>query len=243
MTNNETKQLKSSLSIIDGVKDSIPISFGYIPVAITFGLLAKSYDIPNIIIVMMSAVIYAGSSQFMGIKLISLGTPYPEIILTTFMINIRNLLISSAMSIKTEEDLSKNKRAIIGYTVTDETFAILSSIDEEKVGFSYLLGLQGFLFISFNIGTFLGVYVVSSINPELMNSLGISIYAMFISILLPSIKKSRKIALICLVSIAISICITYIPFKISTGWVMIVTALVASSIGGYLHTKEVNKDE
>lgn len=42
---------------IQGVTAGIPVALGYIPIAITFGLLARSADLPFIIPVLMSGFV------------------------------------------------------------------------------------------------------------------------------------------------------------------------------------------
>ena len=46
----------TKLTIADGFKAGVPIVIGYIPIAIAFGILAKSAGIPNNISVLMSLV-------------------------------------------------------------------------------------------------------------------------------------------------------------------------------------------
>ena len=40
-----------------GMRAGIPVAVGYIPIAIAFGLLAKSFDMPNVITLAMSLFI------------------------------------------------------------------------------------------------------------------------------------------------------------------------------------------
>ena len=90
-----------------GMKAGLPIAIGYLPIAITFGLLAKSAGLPNVISALMSFAVYAGASQFIAVQLFSLGTLPWEIILTTFIINLRHLLMSAAISQRLPARLGK----------------------------------------------------------------------------------------------------------------------------------------
>ncbi len=49
---------------------SLPIFIGYIPVAVTFGLLAKSTGLTLLETFSFSALVFAGASQFMALQLI-----------------------------------------------------------------------------------------------------------------------------------------------------------------------------
>lgn len=228
----------------EGLKDALPIALGYIPISITFALLAKSYQIPNMIIVLMSLLVFAGSSQFIGIKLISLGVTFPEIILTTFIVNFRNSLMSSAMAQKIDSNESPFKRAMIAYTVTDETFAIASSKMKYHIPTAYIAGLQGLLFFAFNLGTVLGTFIINDISPRITQSMGITIYAMFISILIPSVKKSNKVLRIVIISASISSFLTFQPWiSISMGWIIIIATVITAMTMAYFDTEKEMDNE
>ncbi len=74
----------------DGVKSGTAIAIGYAPVALMFGLLAKSTGLTLIDTTLMSMIVFAGAAQYISLNLLSLGTGPFEIILTTFILNIRH---------------------------------------------------------------------------------------------------------------------------------------------------------
>ncbi len=80
------------------------------------------------------------AGQFAGTKLIIAGAPLFEIALTTFVINIRYLLMSFALSQKLVPNTSMLKRALISFGITDETFA-LAALEKDDISFSYMVGL------------------------------------------------------------------------------------------------------
>ena len=81
-----------------GILASIPIFIGYIPVAITFGLLAKATGLTLLESFLFSALVFAGASQFMALQLMSLGVAHLQIIAITFIMNFRHFLMSSYLS-------------------------------------------------------------------------------------------------------------------------------------------------
>src|SRR5690349_9628755 len=103
-----------------GMKVGVPVAVGYIPIAIAFGLLAKTAEVPNQITILMSFLIYAGASQFIGVNLLVLGASYSEIILTTFILNLRHFLMTAALAQKVNADVSKTWRSLLAFGITDE---------------------------------------------------------------------------------------------------------------------------
>ncbi len=80
-----------------GIKDSIPICLGVIPFGISFGLLALQAGFSSLEAISMSIIVMAGSSQLMAIGMISQGATLGAIILATFFINLRFIIMSSAI--------------------------------------------------------------------------------------------------------------------------------------------------
>ena len=98
--------LNTKSRIWQGLTTGWPICLGYIPIGLAFGILAQQAGLTPIQIGIMSLVVFAGSSQFIAISMLSSGANLPSIVATTFMVNLRHLLMSSAVSI----NLLHNKR-------------------------------------------------------------------------------------------------------------------------------------
>src|SRR5699024_4727466 len=77
-----------------GIQAGFPIILGYIPVAITFGVLAAQSGLSLFEITLMSALVFAGASQFMGVNMIVAGTSMIEIVVATFVLNFRHFIMS-----------------------------------------------------------------------------------------------------------------------------------------------------
>ena len=62
------------------------------------------------------------------------------------------------------------------------------------------------------------------------NSFNISLYALFVAILVPSIKENRQIALLVLITAVLNIILT----QVIGNWSLIVSTLVGAAIGMYI---------
>ena len=66
------------------------------------------------------------------------------------------------------------------------------------------------------------------------NALGVALYAMFIAIVIPEMKKARSMFLIVSLAVMIRCAFYWIPFlreHVSDGFAVIICAVVASGIG------------
>ncbi len=220
----------------NGLVKGLPIGLGYLPVSFTFGFMAVNAGLPVWLAVLISMSNFTSSGQFAGTNLIIAGGSYIEITLTTFVINMRYMLMSLSLSQKTEKTTSLLHRLLFSFGITDETFAIASTESKNITG-SYMYGLITLPYLGWITGTFLGA-CTSGILPEIAKgAMGIALYAMFIAILIPPAKKQAPILYAILISILITYILRYIPIFqfISNGFCTIIATIAASMIMAYLY--------
>ncbi|WP_160153685.1 AzlC family ABC transporter permease [Microbulbifer sp. ALW1] len=75
-----------------GVRESIPLLGGYIPVAISFGLIAVQSGFSSWEAVAISVLIYAGASQFLFVAMVASGAPLWFVVVMTLLINARHVI-------------------------------------------------------------------------------------------------------------------------------------------------------
>lgn len=219
----------------EGVIASLPIAAGYVPIAMAFGILSKTNGIPLVYCFLFSAFVYAGASQFMALNLLSAGTGYIGIVITTLLVNFRHFLMSASMAARLTEQKKKYK-PIIAFGITDEVFSI-ASFSGKEITDGFLLTLEIMAYLSWLAGTISG-YLIGQLLPSvLQNSMGIALYAMFAAILIPQIKKSKQIAILVCSSAILNTAISHIKF-LPQGWSFIITIILASAAGTFIFDKE-----
>ncbi|WP_058484831.1 AzlC family ABC transporter permease [Defluviitalea phaphyphila] len=221
-----------------GFKSGIPIALGYFPVSFTFGLMAVNGGLPVLLTVFISLSNFTSAGQFAGTSLIIANAPLFEIALTTFIINIRYMLMSLSLSQKITSEMSLFKRHIIAFGITDEIFAI-ASLEKNNISFSYMLGLIITPFLGWALGTATGGIACSILPAKLQSAMGIALYAMFIALIIPPAKKSKASLVVITSGVLISSIIKWCPFlhQISTGFRIIIATIIASSIGALFFPK------
>lgn len=210
-----------------GFQSGISIAIGYAPIAMTFGLLAKTTGLSVGETVLMSLLVYAGASQYISLSLLSLGTGILEIILTTFIVNIRHFLMSAALNEKCEEDHLVNK-VIYSFGVTDETFSV-AAMQEDKITTGYMFGVNLIAYMSWIVCSGLGYLVGASLPQTLQESMSIALYAMFIGLLVPSMKKSVKVIFLAAIAACFNTIFT-LTHALSTGWAIVLATLLSAVI-------------
>jgi 4-azaleucine resistance transporter AzlC len=100
-----------------------PICLGYFPIGLALGVLAQKAGLPWWAVAMMSLLVFAGSAQFICVAMLAAGVSIPEIILTTFVVNLRHTLMSSALAVHLP-GVSRRFLSLYAYGITDESFAV-----------------------------------------------------------------------------------------------------------------------
>lgn len=220
---------------IRGIKKGFPICLGYIPVSFTFGLIAVKMGFNPLEATIISMTNMASAGQFAGIRLIEGGAPYIELVITTFVINLRYMLMSLSLSQKVASDMPFYKRAVMAFCITDEVFA-LAAMEKDDVSFPFFGGLMTTPIAGWTLGTFLGAVASSLLSPMLQGCFGIALYCMFIAIIIPPARKGRKVAIAVVVSALLSCLFKYVPgINVLSksgggGWAIIVAAILGAAI-------------
>jgi 4-azaleucine resistance transporter AzlC len=231
-----TLLVKRQSEFRQGIQAGISIAIGYMPVALTFGLLAKSTGLSTNETVLMSLIVFAGAAQYISLSLLAVGTGVFEIILTTFIVNIRHFLMSASLNEKMEDD-SPIKKALYSFGITDETFSV-TAVKDGTVPTAYMFGVILISYASWVINSGIGHLIGASLPATLQESMSVALYAMFIGLLVPSMKKHRKVVVLaCLAAIFNTILTQFIP----TGWA-IVTATLLSSMTVEYFVKVTSKE-
>ena len=107
----------------DGALAAWPICFGYIPIGLALGVLASQAGIPVWAVTMMSVLVFAGSAQFICVAMLAAGASAWSIIFTTFVVNLRHFLMSSAVAVHLG-GVGRRFLSFFAYGITDESFAV-----------------------------------------------------------------------------------------------------------------------
>ena len=204
-------------AFLRGIRDGMPIALGYLAVAFALGIKATEAGLYSWQSALMSLLNVTSAGEAAGIALIGAGTTYMELGFTQLVINIRYLLMSCALSQRLSPKTGILHRLLMGHGVTDEIFGI-SIACEGRLSPYYSYGAMAVAIPGWTLGTFLGAIMGELLPERIVIALSVALYAMFIAIILPPAKKSRKLAVLIAISMASSGLLTFICNKLSLAW-------------------------
>ena len=222
---------KSSL-FSKGLKDGIPIGIGYIPLAMAVSMMAVKNGVPFGPWGLLSALCYSGSAQSAILNLISGGeTSILMYILTFSIINCRHILFSLSLAQKTDRNMGFLQRTLFIIFNTDETFAI-SMQKKGTLHGSYLLGIAVAPYAGWLTGIFSGFLFTSILPASVKSAFGITLYAMFLALVVPPMKRSVSVSIIVFIAASISLFLECVPFiNLTSGQIMMICTIVTCLIG------------
>jgi 4-azaleucine resistance transporter AzlC len=210
-----------------GFGRAMPIVLGYVPIGFAFGVLAQKAGISALHAILMSVLVYAGSAQLVAVGLINANTPPLSMVLTTFVVNLRHMLMSAALS-PYLADWRPVEIAAFTYELTDETFAVHAArFDtgewEKSVALTTNVVAQG----SWVLGTGLGAVAGQAVSDVRPWGLDYALPAMFIALLVLQIKDKAHI----LVAVFSGLLALGLHLAGAGQWSVIITTVVGAAVG------------
>ncbi len=212
-----------------GLTRALPIAMGYIPIGFAYGVLAQQAGLSAFNSFAMSLIVYAGSSQLIAVSMFAAGVPALSIVLTTFVVNLRHLLFSAAMSPHLK-GWRKPELAAFAYELTDESFALHSAsvADGAKIPpKSEMLALNVTAQASWVLGSWLGIVAGRLIADTQAFALDYALPAMFIALLVMQTRQRRDIGVAVFAGL-LAVTLTLLGLS---HWSVIIATVTAATAG------------
>jgi 4-azaleucine resistance transporter AzlC len=196
-----------------------------IPFGIIFGTLSASSGLSLAGAVAMSALVFAGSSQFIALGLLASGSSGLVIVLTTFVVNLRHLLYAVSL-LPYVKSLPQRWRIPLAFWLTDEAFAVAMqryfSQDYSPHKHWYHLGSSVAMYLDWQLGTWVGLMLGNSIADASQWGLDFAMSVTFIGMTIPYLKNRPTLTAV-MVAAALSLLTYPLPHKLG---------LMVSAMGG-----------
>ena len=220
----------------EGCRDALPICLGYIAVSFAFGIEASKIGMSVFQAAMTSLLNVTSAGQFSALEIIARNGSFIELAILQFIINLRYMLMSCALSQKLDPELGTGHRLGISYGVTDEIFGV-SVLRKGRLYPAYSYGLIVTSVFGWVLGTSLGAFSGQIMPERLISCLGLAIYGMFIAIIIPDTRTSKAVMAVVLSAMALSTVFTYAPVlgtAISSGFRIIIITVVVAAVAALL---------
>ncbi len=163
----------------------VPLWLGVVPFGLAYAVIAREAGLSLVETQALSVFVFAGSAQVSAVGLFGRGAGGLEIVLTTFLLNVRHVLYG--VSLGRRVPMTRRQRLVAAYFLTDEAYGV--SIARGARSFRFVLGAELSLFLVWNAATFAGALLGGVIpDPE---RLGIDFVfpVAFLALLVPLLRR------------------------------------------------------
>ena len=217
---------KNRSTFSQGAAAAWPICLGYMPIGLAFGVLAQKAGYSPLEIGLMSVIVFAGSSQFIGVSMLAAGASMISIVATTFIVNLRHFLMSSALAVYLK-NTNRKKLSFFAYGVTDESFAVnLSKFRDEHWDLNSALVTNFTANFTWIISTVLGG-IGGQFIPAHAFGIDYALIAMFICLLVFQIRGFLYVVVAAVAGIMALILSVLIPGNSY----IVIASMAAAAIG------------
>lgn len=185
-----------------GIRDSLPIVAGYLPVAFTFGVGAIQAGLSAGQALMISALVFAGASQFVFVALVGTGSSAWTLISAALLMNVRHAFYGPSLLSYLDRKQQRIPLALLAFGLTDEVFATaIAGTAKQKEGDMdvWLLGLETGAWSSWLSGTVLGACTGMQLLEQsafIRDTLEFVLPALFCSLLLQCTRHGGRSAVL-----------------------------------------------
>lgn len=205
---------------LDGARLSIPVVVSAAPFAMLFGALAVANGLSVFEAVLMSATVYGGASQMVGIELFGQKVAPWLIVLSIFAVNFRHVLYSAAIGSRLAH-WPRWQQAVGYFLLTDPQFAIAEAHAEKghKVSFIWYFGLGLPVAFFWALGTWVGAMFGGLVpNPHAIG-LDFLLPIYFFGIVMGFRKRPLWLPVVAVAAVASIVAYKYVgsPWHVSIG--------------------------
>jgi len=218
---------------ISGLKAELPIALSVIPFGMIYGVLALEAGLPESATQAMSAIIFAGSSQFISTQLFSQSAPGLIIVITVGVVNLRHLLYSASIA-QYVQRLPVHWKLLLAYLLTDEAYAVsitrYNQPDDVRDKHWFFLSSGLMLWVIWQLSTAAGIFLGATIPASW--SLDFTLALTFIALVVPALKDRPSLGA-AVTAGAIAVATASFPYRLG----ILVAALVGILTGLWLEKR------
>lgn len=217
------------------MRAGIPIGLGYYAVAFSLGIIASKAGLTWWMGAVSSFLTRASAGEYGVYSLVAVGAAYSEVIGLSLVANIRYLLMTAALTQKFRPGTSLVKRILTALCMTDEVFGI-SIAYPGYLAPSYTFGAMIVSTVMWSAGCASGIAAGDVLPANVVSALSVSLYGMFLAIIMPPAKENRAVLWAVVASFVASGLCAVMPLlsEINSGTRIILLTVLISALAAWI---------
>lgn len=205
---------------VEGALKALPVIISAGPFAVLFGAVAVANGQTVAEAALMSATVYAGASQLVGIELFGQAVPMWIVVLSILAVNFRHILYSAALT-PFIDHYTLPQKLLSFFLLTDPQFAEALARGESgrPVPFAWYFGFGAMIYVPWVAMTAVGGLVGKAMGDPALWGIDVLLPIYFLGLVL-GFRKRGNFLLIVTVSAVVSVVAQHLigaPWHISVG--------------------------
>ena len=234
----------------EGARDGVPIGLGYLAVSFSLGIAARGVGLTPFQGFVASILNNASAGEYAAFTLMAAGGTLVQMGIVTLVANARYFLMSCAFSQRFAGGTRLVHRLLVGFALTDELFGIAIA----RPGYIdpyYSYGAMATAMPGWAFGTALGIALGNVMPPRVVSALSVALFGMFLAIVVPPSRKSRRLLAVVAASFAASLAFELAPYvsSLDSGTRIIILTVAISAVAALVFpvadggAQELGQDE
>lgn len=224
--------------IVLGARDAIPIVLGYLPLGMTFGVLAGEVGLSIFQATMMSVLCFTGAGQYIAIGVIKAGGAVFTIIIANILVNIRYFLFATSLVPKLKGRVPTFWAALLSYGLTDETYAVsINRYQDHPPSTEYMAALNLTSHAGWISSTLLGAWLGAFISNTEQLGLNFALPAMYLCLLFMVTNRRSDIYVAILTAVLCLLVGYLLPSSMQNLSNIIIATIIGATVGVFLRDR------
>lgn len=217
-----------------GVFDILPVLAAAAPIGLLWGTLAAAKGFTPFEAWLASATVFAGASQFVAVDMWQDPVPLLLVVLTTFIVNVRHLLMGASLQ-RHLGDFSGPGRLLAMFFMTDESWAFAErKVLTDTLRPAYYFGVALSMWLVWTSASLAGAIAGRSLGDAAAYGFDFAFSAMFIAILAGFWKGPRTGAVLATSAVTAALAKLSVP----GAWYIIIGGVAGVIVAALLHSEQ-----
>lgn len=190
------------------VADSSVVMLGIAVLGLGLGIILNAHGLPIWTAPLLSALVFAGSVEFLMVGLVSAGTPLASIALTVFLVNARHLVYGLSYPLHSVKGFWAKALAI--HTLCDEAFALNSGPDRNERSGARILWVNVLIYVSWILSVILG-YVLGASFLSSLKGVDFVMVAIFTILAMDGYRANPDRVTVLFVAVSAAVALIFAP--------------------------------
>lgn len=232
---SESRVTFTRQGVLRGVRQAMPLVIGTLPFGLVVGVISDAKGLSLLEALLMSALVFAGSSQLLALELWTEPAPVAAATLAAFVVNIRMAPMGAALAPWLDRLRGWRLWGTLA-TLVDHSYA-LSAAEQRRGGrdAGYLLGIGLALWLFWIIGVGVGHVFGAAVRLPPGHPLYFAAIATFCAILVPVWHGVRRDLLPWMLAAAVSLVAWWAG--LGPPWPLLAGALSGAALGAWLELR------